>query len=234
MTQERRNYYRILHLQPEAPPEIITAVYRCLMTQMRKHPDLGGDHETAARINQAYAVLSDPVKRRAYDARRRRTPGAPARDASMRASEPRLQPQPPPRACPFCGFAVPRRILAETRCVRCESPLAPIAYNVHATRETFGRRTAPRVDKACRVIVHPEPGAKPAPAALRDLSVTGISLFTAAAVHAGNNIRIEAPGLDVIAHVLKVQLRERTHLVRACLLTALYGGRTGVLVAETA
>ena len=67
MPENRRNYYRVLHVQPEAPPEVIKASWRALMHTLRGHPDLGGDHATAALINEAYAVLSDPERRRAYD-----------------------------------------------------------------------------------------------------------------------------------------------------------------------
>ena len=63
----RRNHYRLLHVQPEAPMEVIKASYRTLMMRMRLHPDLGGDHELAAAINEAYAVLSDPQRRAEYD-----------------------------------------------------------------------------------------------------------------------------------------------------------------------
>ena len=63
--ENRRNLYRILHVQPDAPEEIIRSSYRTLMTKLRRHPDLGGDHFTATLINEAYAVLSDPEKRAA-------------------------------------------------------------------------------------------------------------------------------------------------------------------------
>ncbi len=65
--ENRRNYYRILHVQRDAPPEIIRNSYRTLMQTLRMHPDLGGDHWNASLINEAYAVLSDPQKRSAYD-----------------------------------------------------------------------------------------------------------------------------------------------------------------------
>mgnify|MGYP000146057832 CR=1 FL=1 len=68
MTRERRNLYRILHVQPEAPAEVIKAAWRALMSTLRAHPDLGGDTETAARLNAAYEVLSDPVRRAAAEA----------------------------------------------------------------------------------------------------------------------------------------------------------------------
>ncbi len=64
----QRNYYRVLYVQPDAPLEIVRASYRTLMQKLKAHPDLGGDEWNAAVINQAFAVLSDTRKRRAYDA----------------------------------------------------------------------------------------------------------------------------------------------------------------------
>ena len=55
MASNRRNYYRLLHVQPDAPPEVIRASYRALMAL--HHPDVGGDHATAALINEAYIRL---------------------------------------------------------------------------------------------------------------------------------------------------------------------------------
>ena len=63
----RRNHYRVLQVQPDAPFEVIRANYRALVQKLRLHPDLGGDHWTAAHINAAYHVLSNPVLRAAYD-----------------------------------------------------------------------------------------------------------------------------------------------------------------------
>lgn len=61
--KNRRNYYRILHVQPDAPKEMIRSSYRTIMHKMRVHPDLGGDSEAAALVNEAYAVLSDERER---------------------------------------------------------------------------------------------------------------------------------------------------------------------------
>lgn len=65
--KNRRNYYRILHVQPDAPLALIVASYRTLMHTLKNHPDLGGDHETAVMINEAYEILTDTKKRQAYD-----------------------------------------------------------------------------------------------------------------------------------------------------------------------
>ena len=63
----RRNHYRVMQVQPDAPFEVIRANYRALVQKLKLHPDLGGDHWTAAHINAAYHVLSNPVLRAAYD-----------------------------------------------------------------------------------------------------------------------------------------------------------------------
>lgn len=65
---ERRNLYRLLHLQPDAPIELVRVNYVTLMTKLERHPDLGGDHWNAASLGAAYTTLSDPKKRSAYDA----------------------------------------------------------------------------------------------------------------------------------------------------------------------
>ncbi len=65
--KNKRNYYRILYVQPDAPTEVISASYRTLMQKLRQHPDLGGENWNASVINEAYRVLSNDRKRRAYD-----------------------------------------------------------------------------------------------------------------------------------------------------------------------
>lgn len=67
MKPNRRNFYRILHVQPEAPIEVIRASVRTLLGPLRMHPDKGGDHDKAVAINEAWRVLGDPALRAAYD-----------------------------------------------------------------------------------------------------------------------------------------------------------------------
>ena len=61
------DYYRMLQVDRGAHPEIIAAAYRVLLRALGKHPDLGGAEEEAKRIIEAYATLSNPERRRAYD-----------------------------------------------------------------------------------------------------------------------------------------------------------------------
>ncbi len=65
--RERRNHYRVLNVQPDAPLEIIRNNYRTLLQKLRLHPDLGGENHNASAINDAYHVLRDPVRRANYD-----------------------------------------------------------------------------------------------------------------------------------------------------------------------
>lgn len=61
--------YDILEVSPKARPAVIRAAYRCLVQQY--HPDRNAGDPQAAdhmyRINQAYSVLADPLKRARYD-----------------------------------------------------------------------------------------------------------------------------------------------------------------------
>jgi len=64
-----KDYYAILGVAPDAPQEVIRAAYQVLIKM--HHPDRGGNAAsaaTAAEINNAYRVLSDPAGRAAYDA----------------------------------------------------------------------------------------------------------------------------------------------------------------------
>jgi len=112
------NYYRILHVQPDAPDAVIKSTHRTLMQRMKMHPDLGGDHAQAVLINEAFAVLSDPAKRAAYDrtlARETEPRGAASPPEPPKAPSPAETPKPSsshsPKvntsACRFCGTNLP-------------------------------------------------------------------------------------------------------------------------------
>jgi len=80
-----RTHYDTLRVAPDAPDEVIRAAYRAL-TQ-RHHPDRNPGDAGATRLmqalNDAYAVLSDPERRREHDAWIARDQAA--RAASLRA-----------------------------------------------------------------------------------------------------------------------------------------------------
>ncbi|HEX3082257.1 MAG TPA: J domain-containing protein [Candidatus Saccharimonadia bacterium] len=65
MSGEGRTHYQVLGLAHAASPAEIKVAYR--VQAKAAHPDAGGSAETMAQVNEAYQVLSDPVRRRAYD-----------------------------------------------------------------------------------------------------------------------------------------------------------------------
>jgi curved DNA-binding protein CbpA len=68
-TRDGRDYYEVLGIAPDASLEEIKRAYHRLAFQC--HPDRNWEsekaHEEMERINEAFAVLSDPIKRREYD-----------------------------------------------------------------------------------------------------------------------------------------------------------------------
>ena len=64
---ERRNFYRILHAQPDASMAVIRENYRLLKEKLKTHPDLTNDDWNENLLETAYQTLSDPTKRSIYD-----------------------------------------------------------------------------------------------------------------------------------------------------------------------
>jgi curved DNA-binding protein CbpA len=68
MTTIQRDYYKVLQVDPEASPEVITAAFRILARRLHPDRDLTGVHEIRmAELNRAYGILRDPASRRNYD-----------------------------------------------------------------------------------------------------------------------------------------------------------------------
>lgn len=226
--ENRRNYYRILHVQPDAPTEIIRSSYRTLMTKLRQHPDLGGDHWTATVINEAWAVLCDPAKRADYD-------------RSWKASAHARQPPEPdapaaPGTCQFCGalHGLTGRMASTATCTTCNTPLAPVSRE----RLESGQRTVSRVPRRLPVAWYP---AWPGPALAgetRDLSLYGMRFLTQAAVPVGRLLKVECEGLSALLRVVDVMdASDERHwrwLLRGEYLTARFRRSRGAFVSSRA
>jgi tetratricopeptide (TPR) repeat protein len=118
---QKPDYYKILQVDGQADPAVIQGAYRALLKSARMHPDLGGSSEGAQALNEAYAVLSDPAARRAYD--RALTAREPAPD------QPRVQLVAVPQYIFICPACRHRNLLADgedlvrSRCGKCRRPL---------------------------------------------------------------------------------------------------------------
>jgi curved DNA-binding protein CbpA len=95
VSRRERDPYRILHVDPDADPDVIAAAYRVLARKL--HPDTAveGDpviERRMAELNWAWTLLRDPERRRTYDRDRRFAqsgrhgpPPAPAAEAEGRS-----------------------------------------------------------------------------------------------------------------------------------------------------
>ncbi|MBI4670734.1 MAG: DnaJ domain-containing protein [Chloroflexi bacterium] len=122
-----KNYYRVLQVDPEAEPEVIESAYKRLARKY--HPDMNPSADTNARmkeLNEAYAVLRDPTRRKEYDQVRARSNQQAYTEPKRETNQaPRTETKSPPRSepktptgvvCPKCGQ---RNSLDEIYCQRC-------------------------------------------------------------------------------------------------------------------
>jgi len=113
--KNRRNYYRILQVQPDAPTEVIHASYRAMMRDLKHHPDLGGSTYEAAVLNEAFETLHDPKRRAAYD-----------RELFLKFTKQtnsRTLPPVAPVICPVCKRPLSRKPGPGEICMTCRTPL---------------------------------------------------------------------------------------------------------------
>jgi len=210
---DSRNYYDVLHVGRSAPMEIIRSSYRTLMQKLKYHPDLGGDAATAATINEAYAVLSNPERRAEYDARldiiAQLADGLHERSPKQ---DPVVKPAlvlDPFRECAFCE--APHKhgkiIDADASCGACDSPLS-IAEGPKAN--SADHRTVERIDKSQAMTFYTHwPQGKGFAGQMEDISLTGLRFSTLHNLKEGQRLKIESIALQAIAHVTNCRYERR-------------------------
>jgi hypothetical protein len=211
---DSRNYYEVLHVSRDAPLEIIRGSYRTLMQGMKHHPDLGGDASTAARINEAYAVLSNAERRAEYDARmdlmERVAAGAPDADTESSAQTAfRARVLDWSRQCVFCEtrHSHGRNIESEIACQTCDSPLS--AAERHRM-ESEGQRAVERIGKHMSVSYYTRwPQPKPYSGRIEDMSLHGLRLATRQDLVEGQCIKIVSDIVHAVAQVTHSRYERR-------------------------
>jgi len=224
--KNRRNYYRILHVQPDAPTEVISASYRTLMRHLKMHPDLGGDSSNAALINEAFATLRDAQKRAAYNRIiqglvRRRFP----KPALLPPVNKVMTPKPRTadhtssgnRECLFCDARNHPKDASspDAVCYSCESPLVPVGRDKgsSATRRLMERMPA-RMRVTCVEASRPSESFD---VVTQDVSLNGMLVTSRHALSGGQRLKIQCSLADAVAVVVHVAvepgvLRKRWHV----------------------
>lgn len=218
--KNRRNYYRVLNVQPDAPLAVVKASYRTLMQKLRAHPDLGGDEKHARLLNEAYAVISDPLRRAEYD--RLHGPDALRGCGNEAGSEPRQARSSPPNPadggqtdtrldpdtehCPFCGALQAHQLERgglPSVCVRCGSPQrqANEPISLHGGERRLGRIAR---EGAVEIYTH-WPQARPYRAWLTDLSPTGIGLRSEVPLAPNSVIKVDGAEMQAIVRIRNCQ-----------------------------
>ena len=229
MISNRRNFYRVLQVQPEAPAEVVKAAYRALMTL--HHPDLGGDHAIAVSLNEAYAVLSNPSRRSAYD--KQRTAKSHRKSAANAPIDPApAQTRHPLLACAFCELGVSSAIRADSRCTRCRAPLAAVARG--DASKSNERRGMLRVSKSDWALLHTDWRADAIDVRMRDLSLDGLSVYSGAALPLHRRVRVAGAAFDVVADIVQCHRVNNVFTLHGRVLTALFSKQSGGFVSTTA
>jgi curved DNA-binding protein CbpA len=202
------DYYRVLLVEPDAPPALIHASFRTLLQRLRNAAS-PGTHEQAALLTEAYAVLSDPERRAAYDLAR--DVARSQRDLDFAATAV-LDPDAARYAahsCLFCGttHGLDRAIERDDDCGECASPLYP------AERQRFepsGKRMLRRIPRRRAIelyVAWPQPA--PYAAEMRDLSMNGMQIATAAPLQPNQIVKIACAACAAVARVAHCE-RETT------------------------
>ncbi len=207
--ENRRNYYRILHIQPDAPAAIIKASYRTQMQKLRMHPDLGGDEWNASLLNEAYEVLSDPDRRSAYDEQyfgKRDKTDKPTQQG--RENTHSKAPENPfktrfvadPSSCPFCQIPKPptSSYAGPADCPGCSAPLE-VANTLRLANTS--KRAIERICLREAVTLYVAPDADGQYGTLRDLSPNGMQLQCGQPLRENQVIRISCTALKATGRV---------------------------------
>ena len=188
------DYYRVLHVTPDAPVGVVHASYRTLLERARA---AGLPAADVALLDAAYAVLGDRERRAVYDAElttvrpRVRPDGAQADTASP--------------SCLFCGAPhdLQRKLASDDECGDCSSPLFPAERH---RLEYLGQRVINRVPKRRAIeirVTWPQPA--PYVGEMRDLSLNGMAFVAGVRLEPNQIVRVDCTELRALGRVAHVE-----------------------------
>lgn len=226
--RNRRNYYRLLQVQPDAPAEVIRASYRTLMRELRQHPDLGGETSNAALLNEAYATLSNPARRAEYDkavfAQRTRKSVSFHDDPGLYSG----------KTCPFCKSPLPGPAQQVTSCSVCRSPLQ---VDRNPGKGAFSKRELARIKRTGPIHYSSRWPQELRKAGMTDLSPKGMRFLTEEFLKPGTVLKISGPGFHASAVVTNLCVKElegkKMYVVGVSFLATEFENRTGSFLSTT-
>lgn len=189
--QNRRNFYRLLQVQPDAPIEVIRASYHAMMRELKQHPDLGGSSSHAALLNEAYRILSNPALRSEYDSRLFRQ--YPKQVLSAQAFG---HPARAGKSCPLCKAPPPPQAPSPLTCSVCHSPLLS-----GGNPEVSDRRALARLKRRGRIYYWARWPQEAQEAKMVDISPQGMRLLCDQPLKPGTVLKISGPGFKASAIV---------------------------------
>lgn len=204
------NYYQLLHVYPDAPDAIIQASYRTLMQKLKHHPDLGGSHSHAALINEAYATLSNPTARAAYDRikfgsvqrkesatqQKSKHPAVTGTVTQPHTSHPHKSH--PMLRCLFCDAGNHE----VDECDTCGSPLASVAQ---VPETSSSKRLLERIQKLHPVTLTLYWPGSPVAAQSLDISPRGIRFVAALELRQQDIVKIDCSVCTAVARIAHVK-----------------------------
>jgi hypothetical protein len=243
--KNRRNYYRILHIQPDAPADIIKASYRTQMQKLKMHPDLGGDEWDASVLNEAYRVLSNPETRAAYDATflaGRNRPFNAAQSGGDRSRDHHRSQETATAngpidmsTCAFCRTSRPAEAACAHQpfCSGCGGPL-----QVAASMRIAGssKRWFERTQHHAPVIVYLDTECRGQYGKLRDLSPAGLQVVIPVPLMAGQLVRMSSKDVATIGRVMYCNRSRHSgqFIVGIAFITVHFHRRAGTFISEQA
>jgi DnaJ domain len=195
--KNRRNYYRLLQVQPDAPTEVIRTSYRTLMKELKQHPDLGGSSSAAALLNEAHRVLCDPTLRAGYD-----------RELFVRYNKRTLSAAasgegPAPSAfCRFCNAPLDDKGRSGRWCMTCRIPLQTPKT---ADFERLARRAVGRTTRRERIFFCTQWPQEPQGATMINFSPKGLRFLSRVRLAPGAMLKISGPDFEASAVVRNVR-----------------------------
>ncbi len=202
---KQKNFYQILHVQQDAPSEVIRSTYRTMMQKLKMHPDLGGNQENAALINEAYSVLMDANARADYD---KKLSAMNSDNGNHYAEQKVRSPQQSgatifkENQCAFCELPHNhgKHAKSDSSCVRCGAALyLATKQNI----ELNGSRLINRIEKEWPVSFYMDwQDVRGYIGMTQDVSLNGIQILSNTYVENGKVLKLSSHMLDAVAVVV--------------------------------